>query len=158
MAELLLQVADVRAGALPRARPVHPVDEVEEYAAMDDGRGFDYAPRAGVLRLSQANKLQLAARLCGVSGRPACCLAGQENIHQNQFWPTTRLGHDGVPPPRQENVRIARVRAIEGRRIEKRQARAYLRQRMSRGASEGMGWPTGAAGSPWRSSSSSGER
>src|SRR6266853_3638842 len=51
MAELLLQVADVRAGALSRARPVHPVDAVEEYAAMDDGRGFNYASRAGVLRL-----------------------------------------------------------------------------------------------------------
>jgi hypothetical protein len=52
MAELLFQVADVRAGVVPGARSVHPVDEVEEYAAMDDGGGFDYAPWAGVLRLS----------------------------------------------------------------------------------------------------------
>src|ERR1700675_18499 len=52
MAELLLQVAHVRAGALPGARPVHPVDEIKEYAAMDDGGGFNHAPGTGILRLS----------------------------------------------------------------------------------------------------------
>src|SRR5437879_10746755 len=102
MAELLLQVADVRAGALPRARPVHPVDEVEEYAAMDDGRGFNYASRPGVLRLRQAGKFHSAARPCIVPEPPPFSLAEQGNIHQNHIKPTTRLGHDGVPLPRQE--------------------------------------------------------
>src|SRR5580704_247232 len=53
VAELLLQVADDRSRPVSRARPVYPVDEAEEYAALDDGRGFDHAPRAGVLRLAQ---------------------------------------------------------------------------------------------------------
>ncbi len=39
----------VRAGPLPRARPVHPADEAEEHAALDDGRGADHPPRHRVL-------------------------------------------------------------------------------------------------------------
>ena len=41
-----------RAGAVSRARPVYPVHEAEEHAALDDGRRFDHAPGAGILRLS----------------------------------------------------------------------------------------------------------
>src|ERR1700686_5569952 len=52
VAELLFQVSDVRAGTIPRARPVHSIDEAEEYPALDDGRGFDHAFGAGILRLS----------------------------------------------------------------------------------------------------------
>src|SRR5260370_2651105 len=52
VAELLLQVADDRAGLVSRARSVHTVDEAEEHVALDDGRGFDHAPGAGVLRLT----------------------------------------------------------------------------------------------------------
>src|SRR5215470_1352147 len=52
MAELLLQVANDCAGTLSGARSVHSVHEAEEHATLDDGRGSDYAPRAGVLRLS----------------------------------------------------------------------------------------------------------
>jgi len=51
VAELLFQVAHVRAAALSRARSVHPVDETEEHVAVDDGRRFDYPPRLGILRL-----------------------------------------------------------------------------------------------------------
>ena len=51
VAELLLQVADDGAGAVSRARSVHPVDEAEEHAAPPEGRGADHAPGAGVLRL-----------------------------------------------------------------------------------------------------------
>ena len=51
VAELLLQVADDGRGPVPRARPVHPVDEAEEHHAPPDGRRDDHAPRAGVLRL-----------------------------------------------------------------------------------------------------------
>ena len=39
--------------ALPGARPVHPVDEAEEHAALPAGRGPHHAPRARVLRLSR---------------------------------------------------------------------------------------------------------
>jgi hypothetical protein len=35
MAELLLQIADVRQGALPGARSFHSADETEEYTTMD---------------------------------------------------------------------------------------------------------------------------
>ena len=51
MAELLLQVADDCAGTLSGARSVHPVDEAEEHAAPPEGRGTDYPPRPGILRL-----------------------------------------------------------------------------------------------------------
>src|SRR5262249_1014404 len=62
MAELLLQVAHDRAGPLSRARPFHPVHEAEEHAALDDGRGFDYALGAGILRLAE-NRTPVLTRL-----------------------------------------------------------------------------------------------
>ena len=37
------------AGPLPGARPVHPADEAEEHAALDDGRGADHPLRDRVL-------------------------------------------------------------------------------------------------------------
>src|SRR6266849_634939 len=52
MAELLFQIADDGAATLSRARPVHPVDEAEEHAALDGGRRPDHPPGPGVLRLS----------------------------------------------------------------------------------------------------------
>src|SRR5579862_8314821 len=51
MAQLLLQVSDDGAGALSRARSVYSTDEAEEHAAALEGRGVDYAPRTGILRL-----------------------------------------------------------------------------------------------------------
>src|SRR3989454_9187833 len=48
---LLFQVADVRAAALPGARPLHPAHEIEKHAALDDGRRPDHAPGPGILRL-----------------------------------------------------------------------------------------------------------
>ena len=39
----------VRAGPVSRARPVHPADQAEEHAALDDGRGADHPPRHRVL-------------------------------------------------------------------------------------------------------------
>ena len=41
---------DSAPGRVPGARSVYPVDEAEEHAAAHYGRGFDHAPRAGVLR------------------------------------------------------------------------------------------------------------
>src|SRR5215475_1859077 len=52
VAKFLLQVTHDGTEALSGARPVHPVDEAEEYVAVDDGRGSDHAPRAGILRLA----------------------------------------------------------------------------------------------------------
>ena len=37
---------------LPGARSLHPVDEAQEHAALDDGRGAHHPPRQRVLRLS----------------------------------------------------------------------------------------------------------
>src|ERR1700730_1408979 len=54
MAQLFLQVADVRAGAISRARSVHPVDENEKYAALDDGRRVNHASGLRVLRLNRS--------------------------------------------------------------------------------------------------------
>ena len=51
MAVVLLQEPDARARAVSRARPVHPVDEAEEHAALHARRGADHAPRTRVLRL-----------------------------------------------------------------------------------------------------------
>src|SRR5260370_42119793 len=51
VAQLLLQVAHDGAQSVSRARSLHSADEAEEHAAMDDGRGSDHAPGAGVLRL-----------------------------------------------------------------------------------------------------------
>ena len=64
MAQLLFQVADVRARALSRARSVHSADEAEEHAALDDGRRPDHAPRRGVLRLSSG----ISTRECSRRG------------------------------------------------------------------------------------------
>ena len=50
--ELLLQVSDDRAGTLSGTRSVHPDDKDEEHPAPHQGRGADYPPRTGVLRLS----------------------------------------------------------------------------------------------------------
>ena len=57
MAQLLFQVADVRAGTLSRARPVHPIHEAEKHAALDDGRRTNHPPGLRILRLKrrQAN-------------------------------------------------------------------------------------------------------
>src|ERR1700682_2519041 len=88
MAEFLLQVADVRAGVVPGARPVHPVDEAEEYAAMDDGGGFDHAPRAGVLRLSQTGNLPVASSCVVYRSLPRTT---EENI-QRSSWGAQRGG------------------------------------------------------------------
>ena len=49
-----------RAGPLSGARPVHPADEAEEHAALSAGRGADHAPRTGVLRLMDSDRLQPA--------------------------------------------------------------------------------------------------
>src|SRR5205807_7726749 len=51
MAEFLFQVAHDRAGTLPRTRFIHPVHEAEKHFALYDGRGFDHALGAGILRL-----------------------------------------------------------------------------------------------------------
>src|ERR1700676_3930511 len=53
MAELLFQVTDDAAGLVSGARSVHPAHQAEEHAAVSEGRRADYAPGAGVLRLSQ---------------------------------------------------------------------------------------------------------
>ena len=44
MAELLFQIADVRPGTLPGARPLHPVHEAEKHSPLDDGRGSHHSP------------------------------------------------------------------------------------------------------------------
>src|SRR5207253_10998494 len=54
VAELLFQVAHVRAAALSRARPVHSVDEAEEHVTLAEGRRPDHPPRLGILRLRVA--------------------------------------------------------------------------------------------------------
>ena len=40
----------VAPGPVRRARPVHPADQAQEHAALDDGRGADHPPRPRVLR------------------------------------------------------------------------------------------------------------
>ena len=54
VAELLSEVAADGKGALSGARSVHPIDEAEEHAAAHYGRGPDYPPGTGVLRLRKA--------------------------------------------------------------------------------------------------------
>ena len=71
VAELLLQVTAGRAGPLPRARPVHPADEAEEHAALDDGRGADHAPRDRLLRRRVARCGSRRTRAC--SGSSSSC-------------------------------------------------------------------------------------
>src|SRR5215470_14539656 len=53
VAKFLLQVTHDGTKALSGARPVHPANEAEEYAAVDDGRRSDHAPRPGILRLAR---------------------------------------------------------------------------------------------------------
>ncbi len=62
VAELLLQVADDRAGALSRARFVHSADEAEEHAAALEGRRTDYASGAGILRLGRTEPVFSSVR------------------------------------------------------------------------------------------------
>src|SRR2546425_657419 len=69
------QVAHVCPATLSRARPVHPVDEAEEHAALDDGRRINYPPRRGILRLRSAHcsvSLSWPARCTST-----CCGGGQ---------------------------------------------------------------------------------
>src|SRR5271170_1473929 len=54
VAELLLQVADDRAGIVSGARSVHPVDEAEKHSAALEGRRAYHASRIGILRLDTA--------------------------------------------------------------------------------------------------------
>ncbi len=49
VAELLLQGAAGARRAVSRARPVHPADQAQEHAALDDGRGPDHPPRHRLL-------------------------------------------------------------------------------------------------------------
>src|SRR5579862_599547 len=51
VAFVLLQESDARAGIIPRARLVHPIDEAEEHAAVSQRRRVDYTFGSGVLRL-----------------------------------------------------------------------------------------------------------
>src|ERR1700681_1041350 len=53
VAKFLFQVADDRAEFVSRARFVYTVDEAEKHAEVDDGRGSDHTPGAGVLRLTE---------------------------------------------------------------------------------------------------------
>src|SRR2546422_10504195 len=50
MAVVLLQEPADGPRALPRARPLHPADQAQEHAALDDGGGADHPPRDRVLR------------------------------------------------------------------------------------------------------------
>ncbi len=54
VALVLLQVADDRARALPRARHLHPAHEAQEHAPPPARRRPHHAPRPGVLRLRPA--------------------------------------------------------------------------------------------------------
>src|SRR5437879_1032226 len=56
VAQLLLQITDDSAEAVPRARPLHSIHEAEEHPAVDEGRGPHHPPRPGVLRLVQASR------------------------------------------------------------------------------------------------------
>ena len=56
MALVLLQEPDARQGALPGARPLHPVDEAEEHAAVPEERAVDHAPGHRVLRLTSSTE------------------------------------------------------------------------------------------------------
>ena len=51
VAVVLLQEPADRAGAVSRARPVHPAHETQEQPPPRHGRRIDYTPRPGVLRL-----------------------------------------------------------------------------------------------------------
>ena len=53
VAVVLFQGADVRQGAVSRARSVHSVDEAEEHAAVPRGRGANHASRTRILRLDR---------------------------------------------------------------------------------------------------------
>src|SRR5947199_5536500 len=52
MAKLLFQVPHDGSWALPRARPVHSVDEAQEHPSSSSRRRDDYPPWFGVLRLT----------------------------------------------------------------------------------------------------------
>jgi myo-inositol-1-phosphate synthase len=53
MAIVLLQGSHDRSRTVSRARHLHSVDEAEEYAQVDAGRGLDYASRSRILRLDR---------------------------------------------------------------------------------------------------------
>jgi myo-inositol-1-phosphate synthase len=50
--EVLEDPGSFKSKEVSRARHFHSAHEAEEYAALDEGRGFDHAPGAGILRLS----------------------------------------------------------------------------------------------------------
>ncbi len=77
--------SDDRAGAVSRARSVHPVDEVEEHVAPSARGRTDHPPRAGVLRL----------RLAG--SRPH---RGVSSLRDSRFWPPKPRAYAlGFPVP-----------------------------------------------------------
>ena len=75
VAELLSEVAADGRGALSGARSVHPVDEAEEHAAPHHGRGSDYAPGTGVLRLTAAEGARGPGRCRGPHPSYVCAIA-----------------------------------------------------------------------------------
>ena len=66
VAQLLLQVAAVRPRRLPRARPLHPVDEAQEHPPPHHGRRPHHPPRPRLLRLrhKQKHKRELRQQQC----------------------------------------------------------------------------------------------
>src|SRR5262249_25804016 len=60
MALVLLQESDVRACALPRARPFHPAYETQKHLAAPARRGTDHAFGPGVLRLESDGSRSIA--------------------------------------------------------------------------------------------------
>src|SRR5580693_2263345 len=64
VAVLLLQSSHDGSRIVSRARHFHPVNEVEEHAALDARRGPDYTPWARVLRLTDPNARTRLSEKC----------------------------------------------------------------------------------------------
>src|SRR5262249_46540929 len=64
VAVVLLQEPDDGAGAVPRARSLHPAHEAQEHAAPHAGRRAHHAPRGRILRLMREwNRTERRRRL-----------------------------------------------------------------------------------------------
>src|SRR3989441_2371104 len=86
------QVAHVCPATLSRARPVHPVDEAEEHAALDDGRRIDYPPRRGILRLRSAH---CSVSLSWLGGVPVPAAVVATSCAKNRPLSPSRLSVQG---------------------------------------------------------------
>ena len=127
----------VAPGPVPGARPLHPADQAQEHAALDDGRGADHAPRGGVLRGGMRSCSRDAHEILPSHAPGAGHRAGAVRAVLRR--PARSHGGDAEPP---EVRRRHRPRDHHGRRPRAGTTRWSRWRPTSRARVKWIGWPS----------------